>query len=93
MATTPAPALAIKAWSHQDFLRDLGLFSQLHLTAFLGELPQLEALQRAAEISLTYGAAQAYRTQLGGKYITLSASVLENSSFCFTLSSPFPFFL
>lgn len=71
---------------------DTDLFLQLHLTMFLGELPQLEPLQGAAEISLTFGAAHACRTQLGGKYITLSASLIENYFFCFTFSPSFPFF-
>lgn len=58
----------------------------------LGDLPPLEPLHGAAEISLTFGTAQTCRAQLGGKHITLSASVVENSFFCFIFSSPFSFF-
>lgn len=92
MTTMLAPASDIKTQSREDFLMDVGLFSQLHLVMFLGDLPQLEVLQGAAEISLTFGAAHACRTQLGGKYITLSTSVMQNYFFCFTSSSPFLFF-
>lgn len=69
--------------SHKDFLMDLDLFSQLHLTTFLGELPWLEPLLGTAEISLTFWGAHACRTQLGGK---CPASVTENSFFCFAFS-------
>lgn len=42
MATRIDPAWDIKTQSYRDFLMDLGLFYQLHLAMFLGDLSQLE---------------------------------------------------